>query len=149
MNTKVLVGVLAVGAIGLLVVVSNVGDDEESAFENEIVTENEIANEVSLPGDLPPNIPMYPGAVLKGVQDVPNESDRNITLTLETPDSAADVNTWYRGALAQAPWAVTSDRNVSGYILLKGENGNVAVFTQVAPRSDLGVSVITQRIQIK
>lgn len=148
MNTQILIGAVAVGLAGLLFFFAVTGKEENSASVESVSTTEQVS-EVSLPNDLPANIPMYPGAVLTQVQDQPSESTRNVTLTFETPDTVADVNAWYRGALSESPWAITSDKNVGGYILLKGENDNVAVFTQSAARSDLGVSVITQRIQIK
>ena len=147
MNSNLLIGAVAVGVVGLIVVYLISGSDE-SVVDNQQVAEN-VASEVSLPTDLPANIPMYPGAELMRVQDTPSEGERNITLTLETSDSVADVNTWYRGALSQNSWAVTSDKNVGGYILLKGENENVSIFTQAARGSDESGAVITQRIQIK
>lgn len=148
MNSNLLIGAVAIGLVGLVLVFSF--SDSEELAEEAIVTAVEADDGlVALPADVPSNIPLYPGAKLSKVDENNEETARNITLTLETPDSVEDVNTWYRGALSQNPWAVTSDRNVGGYILLKGEHDNVAVFTQVAPRSDLGVSVITQRVQIK
>lgn len=148
MNANILMAVLAAGAIGVTVTLFSLSD-EEGVTQNENIRNEEIAREATLPSDLPENIPFYPGATLKSVQDIPHETARNITLTLETTDSVADVNTWYRGALSQNAWAVTSDKNVGGYILLKGENENVAVFTQAANRSDINAVIITQRIQIK
>ncbi len=148
MNLNLLIGVLVAGVVGT-VVLFTFNNNQNAAVFDENVTESETVNEVTLPSDLSANIPIYPDAVLKNVQDVSDETARNITLTLETPDPVSDVNEWYRGALSQNAWAVTSDRNVGGYILLKGENENVAVFTQAAWREELGVSVITQRVQIK
>lgn len=149
MNTNTLIAILAVGAVGSGAAFFLFGGDDEEVTQNEPAAESDMVTEVSLPADFPGNIPMYPGAVLTNVQESTDDTARNITMTLETPDSVADVNTWYRGALSESGWAVTSDKNVGGYILLKGENENVAVFTQVAGRSDLGVSVITERVQIK
>lgn len=140
-------GALAVG-VGLVLLFSFTGDENDT-MENQDVVADEMASEATLPSDLPANIPIYPGSELIRVQDIPSDSARNVTLTLETADSVADVNTWYRGALSQSPWAVTSDQNVSGYILLKGENDNVVVFMQAARQNDEGGAVITERIQIK
>ncbi len=148
MNTNVLLGALAVGAIGVVVVVTQLGKEEEGV-QSEPAPQTEVATEVTLPADFPTTVPLYPGVVIKNVQEVMQDTTRNITLTLETPDGVADINTWYRGALSENAWAVTSDRNVGGYTLLKGEQENVAVFMQAAARSDLGVSVITQRVQMK
>ena len=148
MNTNILIGALAVGAVVLMVVFS-FNNDEEGLVENENTAEEEMVDEVSIPTDLPPNVLIYPEAILKNTQEIGGEDARNITLTLETSDSVADVNTWYRGALSNDGWSVTSDRNVGGYILLKGERENLAVFTQVAKGSEDGGAVITQRIQIK
>lgn len=148
MKTNILIGILAIGALGLVTLFS-FGGNEEEVIQTENKASSEVASEVSLPDDVPDNIPLYPGAVLKSAQEVPQESARNINLSLETSDSVSDVNAWYRGALSENEWAVTSDKNVGGYTLLKGERENVAVFMQAAMRSDLGVVVITQRIQIK
>jgi len=141
-------GALAVGGLGLIVVISFINHEEDYS-DNKNLTVEELMNDISLPDGLPANVPMYPRAVLKNVQDVSDDDVRNVTLTLETSDSVDDVNSWYRGAMSRVPWAITSDRNVGGYILLRGENENVAVFTQAAKRSDIGVVVITQRIQIR
>lgn len=148
MNSKLIIGAVAVGVIILIATYSFLGPKDSVVLEEGVVESN-VTSEVSLPADMPANIPLYPGAELVRMQDVPSEGVRNITLTLETPDSVADVNTWYRGALSQDSWVVTSDKNVGGYILLKGENENVSIFTQAAPQGDRDVSIITQRIQIK
>lgn len=148
MNSNLLIGAVVAAGIGLIVMYSFSGD-KDSVVSDEGATKSTIQNEVSIPANMPANIPMYPGAELTKVQDIPSEDARDITLTLETSDSVADVNTWYRGALSQNSWAVTSDKNVGGYILLKGVNENVSIFTQAARRSDEGGAVITQRIQIK
>jgi hypothetical protein len=147
MNTKILLGVLVVGA-GVLVF--SFGGNKEEVIQNEEATSAEVVNGVTFPDDIPESVPIYPETFLSNVrEDVAEDGVRNITLSLETSDSVADINTWYRGALSQDPWVVTSDRNVGGYILLKAENENIVVFTQAASHTDRGVQVITQRIQIK
>lgn len=146
MNTKLIIAVVAIGGIFLLVAFMNGGKNDE-VVATETGNKEVAVAAVAIPADMPTNVPMYPGAVVKAVQDVSQEGVRNITLSLSTPDSVADVNTWYRGALKSDGWAVTSDKNVGGYVLLKGEQENVAVFMQAA-NGDSGVT-ITQRIQIK
>ena len=148
MNTKLLVVALAVGAVGAFVLVSTFGGgDVDDVIE--IEANSSVADATSINHDLPDNIPFYPGATIADVRDAIGETDRNVTFSLETFDSVDDVNTWYRGALSQHGWVVTSDRNVGGYILLRGEYENLAIFTQATARDDLGVTVITQRVQIK
>ena len=149
MNTNTLIAILAVGAVGFITLVSLTGNEEEVAQTENTTISKTVSEEASLPENVPANIPQYPGAVMKNVQEVAQESARNISFSLETTDSVEDVNTWYRGALSENGWAVTSDKNVGGYTLLKGERENTAVFMQAATRSDLGIVVITQRIQIK
>ncbi len=148
MQTKLIIGVVAIGGVFLLVALMNGGKDAPvTQGMAETKTENTTMTAVTVPADMPTDVPMYPGAVLTAVQDVSQSDARNITLSLLTPDSVADVNTWYRGALKTNGWAVTSDKNVGGYVLLKGERENVAVFMQAA-NGENGV-VITERIQIK
>lgn len=151
MSTKAIIGVVAIGGVFLLVVFFGFGKDGAevvSVAENN--TEVSTTSEVLLPLDMPTSVPMYPGSVVRSVQDTTGDDGvRNITLSLGTNDSVSDVNTWYRGALKINGWAVVSDRNVGGYSLLKGENENIATFTQAANNSSVGMVVITQRIQIK
>jgi hypothetical protein len=148
MNTKMIIGVLAIGGLFVLIVSLSGNKNEEGEMT---MNENAVVEEsvVSLPADMPTNVPMYPGAIVTNVQEVEQDGVRNITLSLTTEDSVADVNTWYRGALNENNWSVTSDQNVGGYVLLKGENENTATFMQAANRSDLGVVVITQRVQVR
>lgn len=146
MNTKLIIAVVAIGGIFLLVAFMSGGKNDE-VVATETGNKEVAVAAVTIPADMPTNVPMYPGAVVKAVQDVNQEGVRNITLSLSTLDSVADVNTWYRGALKSDGWAVTSDKNVGGYVLLKGEQKNVAVFMQAA-NGDSGVT-ITERIQIK
>lgn len=144
MNTKLIIGVVAIGGIFLLVAVMSGAKDDSIVVEE---TENATVAAVTIPADMPTNVPMYPGSIVTAVQDVNQNGERNITLTLSTPDSVADVNTWYRGALSAEGWAVTDDKNVGGYVLLKGEQENLTVFTQAA--NGEGGTVITERIRIK
>ncbi len=150
MNIKLglIVGVLVVGGAFSLVIFSDRGEDQQAVTVQE-GEQKEESKELSIPLDLPANVPMYPGSALQSSQDTLQDGVRNIVLSLGTKDSVADVNTWYRGALGDNGWVVTSDKNVGGYVLLKGENENIVVFMQAANRSDLGMVVITQRIQIK
>lgn len=147
MNTKLLVAALAVGVAGVFVVTMYWGSNEVSLEEERELTN--VVTDAVVPEGLPENIPFYPGATTNNVQETTGETGRNSTFTLETSDSVDDVNAWYREALSQNGWTVTSDRAVGGYILLRGEYENVAIHTQVAHRADLEVSIITQRIQIK
>lgn len=148
MQTNIIIGVLAVGGLFLLVTLFALPGT--NAPDVAVTQEEGTAQETAsvLPADMPTDVPMYPGAVLVRSQESEHEGVRNITLTLSTPDSVPDVNMWYRGALSENGWAVTSDKNVGGYILLKGEKENVATFTQSANGENNTVT-ITQRIQIK
>ena len=151
MNTKLIsaVVVLAVGGVFLLVSLNN--KDENTSSGTQIMTETTETAEsqiVTLPATMPANVPMYPGSVLKSSSETDQNGVKNITLSLMTTDSISDINTWYRGALKKDGWSVTDDRNVGGYVLLKGENANVATFMQAANAGD-GTVTITQRIQIK
>lgn len=144
-SKNIIIGVLAVGTLFLLVSIFN-GNEEDNSLEN---FANEESIGVLLPEDIPTHVPMYPNSTLDSVQDIRGEDNvRNITLSLIAEDSTSDVNGWYRGALNQNGWAVVSDRNVGGYILLKSNNQNISVFTQVANYEE-DYSKITQRIQIK
>lgn len=147
MKTYLLIAVAALG--GALVVMVFI----EKKAENQTVSEQiggviDDTKNVTLPPNLPSNVPMYPGAQLDKVSDSNTADERNVTLTLITPDSVPDVITWYRGALSGDGWAVTDDKNVSGYILLKAENDNVTTFMQSATVED-GATTITQRIRIR
>lgn len=155
MNTKTIIGIVAVGGVVALGAVwSMAGNDGEIVTDNETNTEvtttaNTKTVAVTVPSDMPANTPIYPESIVRSVQRSEANAVKNIILTLTTPDSVSDVNTWYRGALKTGGWAVTSDKTVGGYVLLKGENGNLAVFTQAAPEGDSGLTVITHRVQIK
>lgn len=142
MNTKLIIGVVAVGAVLVLIALMTSGKDAP-------VTETGDVGSVSvtIPADMPTNVPMYPDSEVEAVQDSSHDGERNIGLSLLTRDSVADVNTWYRGALKANGWAVTSDKTVGGYVLLQGENGNITVFMQAA--NGEGGTVITQRVRIK
>lgn len=150
MNIKIIIGILAIGGLFTLVTIfGNKGDTESVLIEQDETRVEEDTVATALPAEMPTDVPMYPDSVVKSVQNIEHEGVRNITLSLTTSDSIADVNTWYRGALNENGWAVTSDRNVGGYILIKGEKENVATFMQAANNSDIGFVVITQRIQIR
>jgi hypothetical protein len=148
MNTKLIIGVVAIGAgIFILATFIKPGSETEGGTpEGGTVTE---VTAVTMPNGLPNNVPMYPDAELSAVQDLDQEGERNVTLTLIASATVADVNTWYRGALKENGWAVTDDKMVGGYVLLKGENGDITTFTQVANAEELGKAKITQRIRIR
>lgn len=141
---------LVIGGLFILVTIFGGSGDEVLTEETETtqVETGEVAS-ATLPTDIPTNIPIYPGSVLQSSQRNDTDSEKNITLSLATGDSVADVNTWYRGALRENGWAVTGDQNVGGYVLLKGENENLTVFMQAANNSDLGKVIITERIRMK
>lgn len=144
MSKNILIVAVVVGGIFVL---SNVFSNKEENTENPIV-ENAQSIVVDMPSDMP-NVPMYPGSVLERVADQDDdEGVRNITLTLVAEASVSEVNSWYRGALKENGWNIESDRNVGGYILLKGVSDNLSVFTQVANGEEEGTAVITQRIKI-
>lgn len=148
MKTFVIVAIAALG--GALLVMMYVGNEPTVEIEvDETMVTTETVTEVPiLPSDLPTNVPMYPGSVLARVTDSTTEGERNVSLTLNTGDSVPDVITWYRGALSADGWAVTDDRNVGGYTLLKGQNENVTVFMQSASGEE-GQTVITQRVRTR
>lgn len=147
MKTYILVAVAALG--GIYIVMMFIGPKPVQQPDGEAVSEvvtNTTA--VTLPTDLPANVPMYPGARLDNVSDSNTADERNVTLTMVTSDSIPDVVTWYRGALSGDGWAVTDDKNVGGYILLKAENDTVTTFIQSASVEDK-VTTITQRIRVR
>lgn len=147
MKTFILVAVAALG--GLLVVMMFVNNKpaNEVPTETSVVTDD-VALTAEPTTEIPDNVPMYPGAVLDKTTEANTDTERNVTLTLVTPDSVPDVVKWYRGALSADGWAVTDDKNVGGYILLKGENENVTVFMQSASGEN-NDTMITQRIRIR
>lgn len=148
MKIKIILTVLIIGGLTTIVAISDFGKNKETPSEISEVVQNQDSTELSLPSDFPADIPMYPGSILKNSQESNSETERNITLSLVTEDSVSDVNTWYRGALNQNGWAITSDNNVGGYVLLKGENQNLTIFMQAANNED-GLVTITQRVRIR
>lgn len=135
-----------VGGVFALVLLANLNNTREEGVVAETMTEN--VAETSIPEGVP-NVPMYPDSVLEGAQNNDSDTERNITLSLSTPDSVSDVIKWYRGALSSDGWAVVGDKNVGGYVLLEGEKEEVKTFVQAANRSDLGQTIITQRIRVR
>jgi hypothetical protein len=144
MKTNLIIGVVAIGGLFLLVALMSGGKNDTIVTSDTSKTETAA---VKVPADMPTNVPMYPGSVVTGVNDQTNNGKRNITLQLLTPDSVADVNTWYRGALKSDGWAITSDKTIGGYVLLESERENVSIYMQAANGN--GGVMITERIQIK
>lgn len=147
MKTYILIAATALG--GVFVVMMLLGNDQEDVAVSDEVGQTDAEDRaVVLPVSFPSNVPMYPGAILDAVQDTDSEAERNVSLTLITEANVPDVITWYRGALSTGGWAVTDDKNVGGYILLKSDNDLVTTFVQSA--AGVGsTTVITQRIRIK
>lgn len=150
MKTYILTAVVVLGIILIVVVVNSNNKKTREVTSPEVTAKNVSAEEttITIPKDLPNDIPMYPEAILDKVSDVSSAGERNVTLTLLTDANIPDVVKWYRGALSADGWSVTDDKNVGGYILLKSEKENVTIFVQSAKR-DEGTTAITERIRIK
>lgn len=141
MNTKlIVVAVMLAGAFTLVAVLNNHKDSTSPTTEN-------LSAEVTIPENFPNDIPMYPESILDRVQDIDQSGERNITLTLKTPDAVNEVIAWYRANLNANDLHLVSDKNVGGYTLLEGERDNIKIFVQAATIDD--TTSITERIRIR
>jgi len=153
MNKKTIIGIVAVVALLLIVSLvsrtSNRGvSQSEEGIQNEGAQDQQQTS-LSIPADMPETVEVYPGStVLSAPQENNTDAERNISLSLGTSDSVSDVISWYRSALSRNGWTLVSDKNIVGYDLLEGENGNVKVFIQAAKQSE-GQTVISQRVRVR
>jgi hypothetical protein len=67
---------------------------------------------------------------------------------LETTDSVAEINEWYRQALSSNGWSIKSDRNIAGYQLIQGETERFYTSMQAATFEGDKVR-ISQQAQVK
>lgn len=158
MNAKLLVGaIITVGVIGLMAALAdnksvednagNVTTTENGDLANNAVSANKTDSTTNSPIAIPA-VPFYPEAKTVNTQDNASAAEKNITLSLETADSVALVNDWYRTALNSDGWSLVGDKTVGGYVLLEGEKDKLKVFVQAANFSE-GVIIITERIKIR
>lgn len=143
MSKTVVLGVLAFGGL-LLIAVMLPGTPEETP---EVV--HEEVQTPTLPSDLPPAIPIYPGSTVRASSDTAQDGERHITVSLSAEATIAEVNTWYRGALKQNGWSIKSDRNIGGYTIIQGENDTLYTSMQAANGSATGEVVISQQIKVR
>lgn len=149
MIVKIVIGVLVLGGLFFLVSFSGREGGEENKEGAAVAVKNDQGKTVILPANIPTHVPMYPESILENVTESNEAGVRNVTLSLSAAATVPDVNTWYRGALKENGWAVTSDKTVGGHVLLKGENEKTATFMQAANHTEAGKVMITQRIQMR
>ena len=142
MNKNILMGVVAFG--GLVIVSSLLFN---STPEEGAVSEEDM--EVVLAESLVSNFPLYPNATTNTFNESINDEGRvSFSVSLITDDSIQEINDWYREALGQGGWSIKSDRNVGGYQIIQGENGNIYTSMQAAG-GEGGTAIISQQAQIR
>ncbi len=148
-NKLIILGIGAVVVIGGYTIFSG-GSDGALVPAGEHVSLSETAKQSTVTKQVEiPEVPLYPDSVLqKSSESVRDDGVRFVTLTLSTPDSVADVNTWYRGAFKENGWSVSGDKVVGGYVLLKGEKADLEVMMQAARSNNGTGAVITETIKI-
>lgn len=145
MNKSVVFGVAAFG--GLLIIAALV-------FNKPTTSEtNDISEEVSpsvLPTEVTTNFPIYPDSAMKNIHESENEAGTTFySFSLRTKAAKAEVNQWYREALSQNGWSVTSDKNVAGYQIIQGEKGNLYTSMQATNGDAPETILISQQTQIR
>lgn len=144
-NTLIGLGVV----VGLAVVGSILmSKDSDPKVENTQTNIKETTTP-TLPSEVTDNFPTYSGAEVSNVTNSTSDDGRIFySVSLESEDDIATINTWYRDAFSQNGWVIKGDNNVGGYQIIKGEKDNLVSSMQAA-KTDDGKVRISQQIQIR
>lgn len=144
MNKKLLVGI---GAFGGLLLIAGLALKTTPQETPQGKTESTQGNESpTIPHDIP-YFPIYDGSITQN-SDTDSEESRDISLTIKTDATKEDIYEWYRKKLRENGWSIKSDKNIGGYQIIQGENGNLYTSFQTAP-SDDGFTIISQHLKIR
>lgn len=143
MNKSILIGIAAFGGLILIaVLLPNTSSDNTQELE-QVIAEQKVPENVSS------IVPIYPNTTVRSVSDNEGVESRDLTVSLFTTDTVAEINKWYREAMSKNGWGIKSDRNIAGYTILQAEHGNVYTSMQAASDGSEGGSVISQHIKIR
>lgn len=95
-----------------------------------------VGESVEVPEDFPKDVPVYDGKLTGAFT-----SDDTFTLTLETPDSAADVVDFYAKELKDEGWTQESTMNTADGGMFSGKKGQRTV--AIVANSDSGTDDAT------
>jgi len=141
MNKAWLLGIVVVGGILLISSVwlgSNETDDSEFTPPTQTV-----------PTAFDNQFPIYPEATVINVQESAVENSQDASLGLDAIATIPEVNDWYREALSQNGWSITSDRNVAGFQIIQAEKDNLFTSVQAANGSTPDIVRISQQLKIR
>jgi hypothetical protein len=143
MNKNILIAVAALG--GLILIASLVPDNSDTNVE--IVTTED--QDTTISEQAMPAVPQYPNATMISSKETSRDADKiYYAFVLETTDSVAEINEWYRQALSSNGWSIKSDRNIAGYQLIQGETERFYTSMQAATFEGDKVR-ISQQAQVK
>lgn len=84
---------------------------------------------VSLPEDFPADVPIYAGARLEQVHDLPNNAHNVI---FRAPGSVEEINQFYHEKLAAAGWSVTQQFARPNHAFMTYKKGNLIANVTIA-----------------
>ncbi|GBD25029.1 hypothetical protein HRbin30_00343 [bacterium HR30] len=87
---------------------------------------------VSLPEDFPPDVPIYAGAQLEQVHDLPNNAHNVI---FRAPGTVEEINRFYHEKLAAAGWNVTQQFARPNHAFMTYKKGNLIANVTIAEDS--------------
>ena len=91
---------------------------------------------LTIPADFPKDVPVYAGAVVKGVTNNSSNGSVGATLNLEIADDATKVASWYDGQLKGAGFTQDSDLDASGTIVRMYSKANVTMSFTITTDSE-------------
>ena len=144
MSKNILLGVVAFGGLVLLATLlpKNPTAEVENNQPEEVVAP-------TLQSAVTANFPTYPNSSVSNSRESTGDDGRIFySISLVTDDSISSVNTWYREALSQNGWSITSDKNVAGYQIIQAEKENLFTSMQTA-KGENGTAMISQQAQIR
>ena len=142
MSKNILLAVVGFG--GLVLVTSLLSNNSTDVALDEQVN---TVSEISIPADIP-TFPMYPNTEVSNVRDTDSQEARDISVSLDTKATKKDIHEWYRAALSQNGWNITSDKNVAGYQIIQAEKDNLYTSLQTANGAE-GDVLISQHLKIR
>jgi hypothetical protein len=135
---------IAIAAFGGLILVSSQFSNDSTEVSSKIVEEKAQVSSI------PVGVPIYPDSIVDNTtESTGDDGTYFLTVSLLAEATKAEVNTWYRKALNEKDWSITSDRNVAGYQIIQAENDNMYTSFQTANGGKTGQVVISQQIRIE
>ncbi len=142
MKKNVLLGIVAFG--GIILVTAYLANNPTKDNSTNTTNEEVVAEEINIPA----GFPTYPNATVSNFRESSSEDSDDASFRLVATASMNQVHTWYREALNQNGWKITSDKNVAGYQIIQAENGNLYTSLQTA-NGEEGQIIISQQTIIR